>query len=278
VWCDVEVKLPADSPSGTWSVSAIELTNNAGVSHRYTDVSPEPIRVTRNDTLSASGFALSPSLVDNWREAKVVTLSMLPSNVRDGLASILVESDGCFASTEVPVIGSDGTASIPLWMSTLNSVCAVTGIALIDGAGDVAAYGSGYGAPALTLTATRIPDTTPPVALAASLSETTRLHSATNGINVNVTVDDTTLAPIKAFSVTFYDVNGVSVGGGDGGVQTGPDGMVHLLASVGSLPVGTYAAGFTLYDAAGNYAQYGYPNGVGNPAPSGPLVLTVIEG
>jgi hypothetical protein len=54
--------------------------------------------------------------------------------------------------------------------------------------------------------------------------------------------------------------------------------MVHLLASVGSLQVGTYTAGFTLDDAAGNSAQYGYPNGVGNPVPGGPLVLTVIDG
>ena len=278
VWCDVQVKLPVGSPSGTWSVSSIRVTDNGGLSHTYTDMSPEPVVVTRDDTLSASGFALSPTQVDNWREEKVVTLSMVPAGVQGGLTTVKVQADGCVAATETPQSGAGGAATIPLRFFSFTRQCRVNGIELIDGAGHVAVYGSAFAAPPLNLMATTTPDTTPPVALAAALSQTVRLHSDTSYISVNVTVDDTTGAPINGFSVTFYNAAGASVGGGSGGEKTGPDGTVHLLASVGSLPVGTYTAGFTLYDEAGNYVNYGYPNGNGNPAPSGPLVLTVIDG
>lgn len=278
VWCDLQVKLPVGSPSGTWSVASIRLTDNAGVSHTYTDMSPEPFVVTRNDILSASGFALSPSQVDNWRESQTLRLSMVPAGVRGGLTTVIVRADECDATAQTPEIGADGTAAIPVEFFYFTRRCQVNGIELIDGAGDVAVYGSYFAAPPLNLTATTTPDTTPPVALAATLSQTVRLTSDTNSIGVDVTVDDTTGSPIDAFSVTLYNAAGVSVGGGDGGISTGPDGMVHLSAFVRQLPVGTYTAGFTLYDTADNQANYGYPGGHTMPAPSGPLVLTVIDG
>lgn len=56
------------------------------------------------------------------------------------------------------------------------------------------------------------------------------------------------------------------------------DGTLHLGTNLRGLPPGTHTAGFTLFDAANLHSHYGYPNGVGQPAPSGPLVLTVTDG
>lgn len=74
------------------------------------------------------------------------------------------------ATTQTPEIGADGTATIPVEFFYFTRRCQVNGIELIDGAGHVAVYGSYYAAPPLNLIATTTPDTTPPVAPAATLS------------------------------------------------------------------------------------------------------------
>jgi hypothetical protein len=113
------------------------------------------------------------------------------------------------------------------------------------------------------------------VAIAAALSRTEAAPGDLfNGISVNVTIDDVTLAPVTGFSTTIYNSLGHSVGGGSGGIQVGPDGHVSLPVYFRDLPAGTYTVGFTLSTSAGNSASWGYPSGA--PAPSGPLVFTSL--
>jgi hypothetical protein len=281
VFCDIDVTIPAGSPSGAWTVTSVFATNNVGLTQRFTgaDLSAQPIHVTRNDTVTASDFTLTPAEVNNWREPQIVTLTMRVAGVQQGLSSVVVQSDTCAANTQTPAIAADGTVSIPFSFYNFSDHCIVSGIVLTDGAGNVAAYGSDYGGPPLNLITRRVPDTTKPVALTAVLSQTTMTTSdPRNSINVDITVDDDGLAPINGYSVTFYDADGRSVGGGNGGIgQPSPGGVLHLLAFVSLIP-GTFRAGFTIYDAAGNFSQYGYPTLPDRPAPSGPLVLTIVAG
>ncbi|KQV14867.1 hypothetical protein [Kitasatospora sp. Root107] len=70
---------------------------------------------------------------------------------------------------------------------------------------------------------------------------------------------------INGASFTVYDANGVSHGGSGGGAGEGPDGKIHLSTQVYLAP-GRYTVGFTVTSSGGRSAQYGYPNGVGQPA------------
>jgi hypothetical protein len=278
VFCDVDVTIPTGSPSGAWTVDSIQVTNNIGLTRRYTgtDLSVQPIHATRNDTVTASDFSLTPTEVNNWRDGQTITLSMRVAGAQQGLSSVVLQQTGCAANTQTPAMAADGTVTIPIFFAFTED-CTVNGIAITDGAGNVAAYGSYYGLPPLNLATIRTPDTTKPVALTAVVSPSTRAADDPNhNVNVDITVDDDGLSPLSQYSVTFYDANGISVGGGSGGIsQPPPGGVVHLLGVVNLVP-GTYTVGFTIRDRAGNFSQYGYPNMPDHPAPSGPLVFTVV--
>lgn len=235
-----------------------------------------PIRVTRNDVLSGTGFALTPAEVDNWREDQTLTLSVRPVGAQGAVTSLAATGQGCHPATTEPTVAADGTASIPVRMLTISGRCQITGLVLTDGAGNTAVYGSYYAAPALDLTATRVADTTGPVISSARLSPTTA--SASNlpySIAVYATVADTTGAPVQSMSVTMYDADGHPVSGSYGGVSPLPTGEYVDTIRTDSLVPGTYTVGVTLTDAAGNSTLIGYPNGAGNPPPNGPLVFTV---
>lgn len=279
VLCTITVVLPANSPSGTWSVAAVELTDNAGNSTTTTDLPALPIYVTRNDVLSATGFAVDPIETDNWREPQSVTLSLTPVGAQDGLTTMWVRGDTCFGPTTTPTVHPDGTVSVPVTMPTFASACRIIGIQLIDGAGNQALYGVLFSGPDPGLVITRIPDDTPPLVLTAELTDDTIAQSEQPArIGVDVVVDASSGAPVDAFSVTFYDSEGAPVAGASGGIHEEPGGVLLLEPiTVDGLSPGVYTAGFTLYDAAGNFAQYGYP-GVGLPVPGGPLELTITPG
>ena len=277
--CNVTVTLPANSPSGTWSVAAVELTDNAGNSTTRTDLPELPVYVTRNDVLFATGFTLDPTETDNWREEKSVQLSLTPVGVDGGLTTMWARGSNCFVRNTTPTLHPDGTASVIVTMPTFASVCRITGIQLVDGAGHQALYGDLFSGPDPGLVITRIPDDTPPVVLAAALSDDTIAASEQPvRIGVAFTVDASSGAPVNQASVTLYDSAGRSVGGVSGGVQEGEGGRFGKSFTASGLAPGVYTAGFTLYDAAGNFAQYGYPGGVGLPVPGGPLELTVTPG
>ncbi|MEU9508273.1 hypothetical protein AB0D32_18585 [Micromonospora sp. NPDC048170] len=275
VQCNVPVTLPAGSPTGDWKVKAVSLTDRVGNTKRYTGLDVPTVRVTRNETIGATGFALNPTQVNNWRDSATTSLTFTASGVQGELTAS-VQSTGCSAWNQVLTEGPAGTYSLPLVMSALTTSCTVNGILLTDAAGSVSAYGAYYGGPVLDLRATRVPDTAQPVAIAAALSRTEAAPGDLfNGITVNVTIDDVTLAPVTGFSTTIYNSLGHSVGGAGGGIQVEPDGRVSLPVYFRDLPPGTYTVGFTLSTSAGNRALWGYPNG-GAPAPSGPLVFTSL--
>ncbi|MEV4494269.1 hypothetical protein AB0J84_00975 [Micromonospora arborensis] len=275
VTCTVPVTLPAGSPTGDWTVKSVSLTDRAGNTKRYTGLEAPTVRVTRNEAINATGFALNPTLVNNWRESATTTLTFIASGVQ-GKLTAATETRGCSTWNQVLTEGPAGTYALPAELNTLNSSCTIEGILLTDEAGSVSVYGAPYGRPALDLKATRMPDTARPVATAAALSRTeARPGEVSNGISVRVTIDDVTLAPIDGYSTTIYNSLGHSVGGANGGIQVGADGHVSLSVHFRDLPPGTYTVGFSLTTAAGNTAGWGYPNG-GTPAPSGPLVFTSL--
>jgi hypothetical protein len=169
--------------------------------------------------------------------------------------------------------------SVPVLVPAGGDGCTVVGIEIVDAAGNLALYGSEYSAPDPGLTVGRVPDTTPPVMLSVTMNPTTVPASEYSGvIGVYPYVDNTSGAPVSSYSLTVYTAEGISSGGGNGGVHEDADGRLILNGWTYTIPPGVYTVGLTLYDAAGNYQQYGYPNGVGLPFPGGPLIFTITDG
>ncbi|SCE78093.1 hypothetical protein [Micromonospora chokoriensis] len=279
--CSIPVTVPAGSPSGTWRVSRLDLTDSWG--NTRTDTSPEgaaPVQVSRNEVLSASNFALTKAEVNNWRGPASTALTFRPQGMVGGLASVDLELSWCSQPSHTPVVGDDGSASVEIvlqssWMSS----CSINGVRLTDGAGNVALYGAAYGAPDLGLTVTRVKDEKAPVVLSATLPKATWTQQETEdawGLGFDVTVEVDDFAKIQQFSATIYDSNGEPKGGMSGGEHDDGTGVFRLAVSTGRMEPGQYTIGFSLTDEAGNDSAWGYPNNAGNPIPNGPLVLTVV--
>jgi hypothetical protein len=66
----------------------------------------------------------------------------------------------------------------PISTFSIATSCTVAGIAVLDSAGNVAVYGTGYGGPDLGIKLTREPDATPPVATGALVSPASLPQSA----------------------------------------------------------------------------------------------------
>ncbi|MET7947931.1 hypothetical protein [Micromonospora sp. NPDC005324] len=278
--CPVSIAVPAGSPSGTWRVARLDLTDSWG--NTRADTSPEgpaPVQVSRNDVVSASDFALAPTQVNNWRGPASSALTFMPHGAVGGLASVDVDLSWCSQPSHTPVVGDDGSVSVEIVMqSSWTSSCKIDGVKLTDGAGNVAFYGTVYGAPDLGLTISRVPDEKAPVVLSAKVSKATWTQQETEdawGLGFDVTVEVDEFAAISGFSATIYDSDGVSQGGMYGGQHDDGTGVLHLAVSTGRMNPGQYTIGFSLSDEAGNNSSWGYPNG-GNPVPGGPLVLTVV--
>ena len=282
VTCPVSIAVPAGSPSGTWRVARLDLTDSWG--NTRADTSPDgpaPIQVSRNDVLSASDFALTEPQVNNWRKQASTALTFTPHGAVDGLTSVDVDLSWCSQPSHTPTVAADGSVSVDIVMpsSTWSSSCTIDGVKLTDGAGNVAFYGTAYGAPDLGLTITRVPDEKAPVVLSATLPKATWTQQETAdawGLGFDVTVETDEFAPISGFSATLYDSAGVSQGGMHGGEHDDGTGVLHLAVSTGRLEPGQYTIGFSLTDEAENRSMWGYPNNAGNPIPNGPLVLTVV--
>lgn len=281
VTCPVSIAVPAGSPSGTWRVARLDLTDSWG--NTRTDTSPEgpaPIQVSRNDVVSGSDFALTKSQVNNWRTQASTALTFTPHGAVGGLTSVDVDLSWCSQPSHTPSVGDDGTVSVEIVMpSGWASSCKIDGVKLTDGAGNVALYGTAYGAPDLGLTITQVPDEKAPVVLSAKLPKATWTQQETEdawGLGFDVTVEVDQFAPISGFSATIYDSEGVSQGGMYGGESDDGTGVFHLAVSTDRLAPGQYTIGFSLTDQAGNTSMWGYPNNAGNPIPNGPLVLTVV--
>jgi hypothetical protein len=278
LFCAVPVTIPAGSAAGTWTVSQLTVTDNAANTATYRNLNAAPIVVTSDKVIRASGFAATPNPVNNWTQFVHVSVSMKVSGAQQGVTAIYVDPAGgfgCEGFGSTPTVNPDGTVSGPVLMFSGTASCPIAGIAVVDGAGNVALYGPEYGAPDPGVTITRIPDTTPPVATSASLSQASVPSSATGSANIELTVNvAAAVAPVDEISVTLYDAAGNVAGtsfGGTGPVLNGPV-TSPLPLSFGMAP-GVYTVGFTITDAGRLSKSYGMPGAP--PVPGGPVQLTV---
>ena len=283
--CYVYVDIPAGAPAGTWTVSSISLTNNAGQTKTYTGISALPISVTSDGVISASNFSPSATQLNNWTSNAPFQLSMRIAGAQSGVASIQLFwgpfLNVCAQQSTTPTAGSGGVYTIPVVMYRTYqalSTCTLDGVVITDGAGNVSLYGTEFGAAATGVKVTTMPDTTPPTASSASLNHTTIAQSQIGNFSyvINVQSSDPT-APVSSFSSYLYDSTGNVVGQEFGGVSAGPDGALMLGLDVPyGLAVGTYTVGFTITDEAGLSTKYGEPGSA--PVPGGPLTFTVTAG
>jgi hypothetical protein len=236
--------------------------------------------VSRNDVLSASDFALTEPQVNNWRKQASTALTFQPHGAVGGLESVEVDLSWCSQPSRTPTVRDDGSVSVEIVMrSGWVDSCTIDAVKLTDKAGNVAFYGTPYGAPGIGLTITRVPDEKAPVVLSATLPKATWTQQETEdawGIGFDVTVEVDEFAPVSQYSATLYDSEGVSRGGMSGGKHDDGSGVLDLAVSTGRLEPGQYTIGFSLTDEAGNWSAWGYPSDSGNPVPGGPLVLTVV--
>lgn len=283
--CQVPVYLPAGAAAGTWSITSITLTNNAGQSKTYSGLDLAPLTVTSDSVVKASAFKDSPTQVNNWASNATFTLSMDVSGAQGGVSSIqLYTLDGvstCSQQSTTPTIDSDGSLSVKVTMDELiqfRSSCTIDGIAITDGQGDVALYGADFTPTALGLTVTNTPDTTPPVATSAKLNITSVPQSQALSTQVYITVQTKSLlAPIDGSASNLYNSSGTVVGEEGGGASVDANGqlMISVYLPAG-LAVGTYTVGFSLTDKGGLTTTYGEPGSAA--VPGGALTLTVTSG
>jgi len=285
---NVAVKFPANSAAGLWTATSVVLSDALGHSSTATDLgTADTLTVTGDRTLSASNFSASPNPVDNWISRQVVTVSMDVTGAVGGVSAIYLDfgdnqyplPTDCQAGSSTPVTTSDGAESVEFVMQTEAASCVPTGIAVVDGAGDVALYGSEYDAPTTGLDVIQVPDTTPPVATAASLNPTTETLTQANtpAVYLTLTVDVTTpIAPVNYFKLGLYQ-NGNLVQSEWGGVSE-ESGVLSISVDTWNmgLTVGTYTIGLMIQDEGGLSSSYG-PGGT-NPMPGGPITLTITPG
>jgi hypothetical protein len=279
--CTVTVTIPAGAAAGTWAVSKIVLTDNAGNTATYRNIDALPITVTADAVVTASGFSASPNPVNDWGTFTTSTVSMTVSGAVDGISAVYVDGTvGDCVQEGAATVGADGAVSVPMTIVENVPSCTITGIAVVDGDGDAALYGSEYGAPSPGLTITQVPDT-PPVISSASVSPSSVPEStSTQTVIVTVTIGDV-VAPVQYIYAYLYDSSGNQVGGLDGSWQQVPylgSGMTGTLSFTvpASLAPGVYTIGLQVIDVAGMETGYGPVPG-GHPVPSGPVQLTVTS-
>ena len=277
--CGVQMTIPAGAAAGTWVVSAVTLVNNAGVSKTYGNLNAAPIVVTGDTGLSATGFTASPNPVNNWINVlNPVQITMTVTGAQQGISAIYVDAANaapCQQFDTTPTVNPDGTVSVPIDDFRGTAVCQIGGIAIVDGAGNVALYGPEYTAPDPGVTITRIPDTTAPTATAAALTPTSVPASQTFDNQFSLTLQVVApVAPVDQLSIYAYDSSGNQVFEQFGGVSSPLTGQLQTFFNLSEfLPAGTYTVGFTLTDEGGLSTSYGTPGG--QPMPGGPLQFTV---
>ena len=275
--CTVAVTIPANAAAGTWAIDSISLTDNAGNTAINRDLNALPVTVTANAVVQASAFSASPNPVNNWAGPAPFTLAMTVAGARQGVSAVYVDSAGpCSQLSTTPVTGAGGTISVPMNMLEIAPSCKIIGIVVVDGAGDVALYGSEYGAPDPGVTVTQVPDTTAPVATAASLSPASIAHSPDSQfVTLTITVNDA-VAPVNQVAVFLYNSAGQGSEVSFGGVTATLSGLVTVSVSIpAGEAVGSYTVGFQLFDTGGLEAFYGTPGAP--PGPGGPLSLTITS-
>lgn len=136
--CQPDVTIPAGTPAGTWTVSKLELWDNAGNHATYKDLNALPVIVTSNAVVQATGFAANPTQVNNWVQSATAEVSMDVSGARDGLSAIYVDfaaGSPCTDPSATPTLNADGTYSVSISMFSFASSCTVAGLAVLTAQG-----------------------------------------------------------------------------------------------------------------------------------------------
>ncbi|WFF02376.1 hypothetical protein [Micromonospora sp. WMMD964] len=283
VSCTVLVTLPAGATPGNWRVAQLVLFNNAGVRTTYQNPTTPSVTVTSNSTVQASEFAVSSTEVNNWREDAIVELSVAVTGALRGVASTRFWFDNGCGQSAPPVTRPDGHLAVTVRVSTGTEACSLTGVAIVDGAGRAALYGSMFGAPDPQIRITRVASTEPPTALGATISPKTAPASELYDLPpVELTISAALkVAPARIAATYVYDVDGNVVYQSWGSGDQAEDGTLtdHLYLAWYGLTVGEYTIGFTLTDAAERSTSYGVLGDQSSePMPGGPLIFTVTEG
>ena len=283
--CTVFAEIPAGTAAGTWVVNTLTLTNNAGQSQTVTGLNESPVTVTSDHVVSASSFTASATSVNDWAGNAPFTVSMKVAGAQSGVRSIQLIWWGngatCTQSTTTPTGGTNGVYAVAVQMSQANNgaaTCTLDDIIITDGAGDVALYGTDFGAPALKMVISTTPDKTPPTVSSASLGISTIAQSQIGNYSYDIVVKvaDAT-APVNASSSYLYDSTGAVVGQAGGGQSVSSTGQALIILDVPSgLAVGTYTVGFSVTDEGRLTTSYGTPGG--KPVPGGTLKFTVTAG
>lgn len=172
LYCGVTVTLPAGSAAGNWRIAQIVVFDNAGRQATFKNPAAQSVTATSNAAITASNFALSPNPVNNWRGDVMGALAFSVAGATQGVAAVSVNfsvnfSDNSCTTWGATTANADGTLSVPVRIFSSSQGCAVTGIAVVDGAANVSLYGVQYNAPDPGLAFTRLPDTTPPATSSA---------------------------------------------------------------------------------------------------------------
>ncbi|GHJ49327.1 hypothetical protein Cs7R123_66690 [Catellatospora sp. TT07R-123] len=276
--CGIEVRFPAGTASGRWTVTGLTLVDNVGNSTTLTTPETPAVTVTSNETVRATGFTATPNPVNNWAGDTITTLSFTVSGAQGGVTEVVADfiNWGCTQTTTTPTVSSAGVVTIPVRFTHGTPWCDLNGLVVKDGAGRVAVYGAAYEAPATGLRIRQLPNTTPPTATEATLTPTTVARSQAGSLWPVVKVKVVApLAPANGYSLYLYDTAGNTVAQQFGGNGVDADGYMTIY---GYLPYdiapGVYTYGFELYDESRLRSAYGP---FGQPMPNGPLQLTVTD-
>lgn len=278
--CSVSVLLPSNAQTGTWHVTDVVLTDNAGNEGAVSEFSALPVVVTSNDVVSASNFSTDPDPVNNWVTDGWLKLLMNVHGAQNGVATIEATFDWprCDQISTIPTIEPDGRLSTPVRMNRNSRDCVVTGLIITDGAGNVALYGSAHNAPSPDLVVRRLPNTSPPTATGFHVTPDTvaqsELFSAWLVVTMSVTAP---IAPVNGYDLYYLDSAGSVNPLSTGGVSVGPENVLTLYASLPYfIEPGSYTLGIRLSDASGLVSSYGLPGWPDNhDLPEGALRFTV---
>jgi hypothetical protein len=277
--CGVTVEIAKGAASGVWRVGTLTLVDNVGNTSTTTPAEPTTVTVTSNEVVTASDFVVTPNPVDNWRQDVVTRVGARVSGAHNGVAAMHVSFDtnACNQTSTTPTVGDDGRYTVPVRVNSRAQRCKVTGLAVVDGDGHAAVYGSMYEAPPVNLVIEQLPNTIAPTATEATLTPTTVPLSQAGWTAPLLTIKvDAPIAPVSSVEVKLYDSAGNEVGTQFGGTSADANGYLREYTYIlYSVQPGVYTYGFTLYDESGLHTTYG-PKGI--EPPGGPLQITVTEG
>jgi hypothetical protein len=277
--CRVPVAFPAHAASGTWTVTRVALTDNAGNTSTYDNLSAAPVHVTSNDVLSADGFFASPNPVDTWRGEQTIKVGFRPHGDQGGVVSAVVDTDsanGCRQSSTTATTAADGTVSVNYRVPRGVFTCRITGLIITDSTGNVALYGEKYRAPTTGLTVASAPNTVLPQIDRAILSpNTVPATGHYSDLQLTVNVSGTT-SGVNSYGLSLFDSEGQEIPVSSGGAALTFSGPLTISFPLPHNVVpGTYTVALRLSDQAWGSSSFGFPNSA--PFPGGPVTLTVTE-